>query len=181
MKSLKMTVLSAIALLLCAAMAQAETKVTVGVGHMCCDSCKLSATTALSKVAGNVGIEGTTLTITLKENNLVPVLDALRKGGFPANRIEAGSAPVTINVGHLCCPGCKMGLTKALAGSKIEELDTDAIKIGEDSVTVKAKDGKKLDLAPVLAAMEKGGFSAVKISLGAAAASRPTRTHVAAR
>jgi hypothetical protein len=180
MKRLNMAVLSAAALL-CATMVRAETKVTVGVGHMCCNGCKTSATAALSKVAGNVNIEGTTLTITMKENNLVPVLDALRKGGFPANRIEAGSAPVTINVGHLCCQGCKNSLTKTLADSKIEGLDTDAIKIGEDSVTLKAKEGKTLDLAPVLAAIEKGGFSAVKITLGAASASLPAKPRVAAR
>ena len=53
MKKLKSVVLCAAALLLCAAMARAETKVTVGVGHMCCDGCKASATAALSKAASN--------------------------------------------------------------------------------------------------------------------------------
>jgi hypothetical protein len=174
-------VLSAIALLLCATLARAETKVTVGVGHMCCGSCKASATAALAKVTSSVGIEGTTLTLTLKENNLVPVLEALRKGGFPATRVDAGSSPVTITVGHLCCQGCKNSLTQVLAGSKVEALDTDSIKIGEDSVTVKARDGKSLDLAPVLAALEKGGFSAVKITLGTSATALPARTRVATR
>lgn len=154
----------------------AETKVTFGVGHMCCGKCKAAATTALAKVSNAVAIENKDVTVTLKENesDLVPVLDALRKGGFPACKLNVGSQVVTIGVGHLCCGGCKSALESALKDSKVEELNTDAIKIGEDSVMLKASDGKSLDLIPVLAATEKGGFSARSITLGAQSASLPT-------
>jgi hypothetical protein len=100
------------------------------------------------------------------------VLVALMKGGFPATSLNVGSDPVTIGVAHLCCGGCKAALTKTLAESKIDELDTAAVKVGDDSVTVKAAAGKSLDLMPVLAAMAKGGFSPKSIAIGATAASK---------
>lgn len=164
------------ALALCGTAAQAETKVTVGVGHMCCGNCKMAATAALAKVSSAVAIDGKNVTVTLKgdETNLVPVLDALRKGGFPANKIDAGGKAVTLGVAHLCCANCKNGLESALKASKVEELDMDAIKVGDDSVTIKAKEGKSLDLIPVLTAMEKGGFSAKSIMLSEKSASAPS-------
>jgi hypothetical protein len=108
------------------------------------------------------------------------VLDALRKGGFPANKLDMGSQAVTLGVGHLCCGGCKAGLESALKMSKLEDLDVDAIKVGQDSVTLKAKEGKSLDLVPVLLAMEKGGFSAKSITVGAQSASKSQPRKVAA-
>lgn len=156
---------SAAALLLSVTSALAETKLTVGVGHMCCGSCKKSATEGLSKVATNVAIDGKNITMTLNEDNLVPTLNALRRSGFPATSIMAGNGPATMTIGHLCCAGCKNDLKKTLAESKIENLDVDAITVDEDNVIVKAKAGKSLDLAPVLAAMTKGGFSATKITV----------------
>ena len=65
----------------------------------------------------------------------------------------------------------KASLDGALKASKIEELNTDAIKVGEDNVIIKAKDGKSLDLMPVLLAMGKSGFSAKSITVGAQSAS----------
>lgn len=155
---------------------RAETKVTVGVGHMCCGGCKASATTALAKVSSAVAIDGKNVTVTLKDNetDIVPVMEALHKGGFPSNKLDVGSQAVTIGVRHLCCGGCKSSLDGALKASKVEELDAAAIKIGTDSVTIKAKEGKSLDLIPVLAAMEKGGFSAKSITVGAQSASLKT-------
>jgi copper chaperone CopZ len=171
----KTAMLSTAALVLCATGVLADTKVTVGVGHMCCGSCRAAAKAALTKVSSDVAIVDKDVTVTLKssETDIVPVLDALRKGGFPANRIDAGGGPVTIGVAHLCCGGCVNGLKKAMADAKLDNLDTDSLKIADGTMTVKAKDGKMLDLAPVLAAMEKGGFSASKITLGGSVAARP--------
>src|SRR5262249_29629826 len=143
------TLLSATALLLCGVGAIAQSKVTVGVGHMCCGACKAAATAGLAKVASDVSVDGKNITMTLKDGNLAPALDALRKSGFPANQVMVGGKPATLTVGHLCCGGCKSGLTAALKNAKIEELDTDAIKVGEDNVMVQAKAGKSLDLIPV--------------------------------
>ncbi len=168
---LKTALLSALTLALCAPAALAETKVTVGVGHMCCDGCKTAAKDALSKVASDVSIDGTTLTITSKEDNLVPVIIALRTGGFPPTSIDAGSGPVTLAIAHMCCGNCKASLTKALSESKLEDLDMDATKVDMGTVTLKAKEGKTLDLVPVLAVIEKGGFEPTKITIGTAAAS----------
>ena len=151
--------------------ARAETKVTFGVGHMCCGKCQAAAKASLTKVSSAVSIEGTNVTVTLNNTDLVPVLDALRKGGFPANKIDAGSNSVTLGVAHLCCGSCKSGLASALKGSKVDALDMDAIAIGEDSVTIKAKSGQTLDLVPVLAAMEKGGFSAKSLTIASKTAS----------
>src|SRR5262249_18777517 len=87
------------ALLVCGTSALAATKVTVGVGHMCCDGCKTATKAALEKVASDVAIDGTTVTITLKEGetDVAPVLAALRDGGFPATTLDTGE-PVTITV-----------------------------------------------------------------------------------
>lgn len=180
--TLKAACLSA-ALLIVGTGALAATKVTVGVGHMCCGGCQAAAKSALEKVSSDVAIDGTNVTVTLKEgeSNLVPVLDALRKGGFPATKIDAGSGPVTLGVAHLCCGGCNAALTKALTSAKIDALDTDSIKIADQSVTLKAKEGKSLDLTPVLAAMEKGGFAASKITMSATVASKPAGITAARR
>src|SRR5579862_5810232 len=98
MKMMKTALLSMAALALCASAALADTKLTVGVGHMCCGSCKTGATAGLNKVAGDILIDGNTITMTAKGDDIVPVLNALRKCGFPANKIEAGSAPVTVAI-----------------------------------------------------------------------------------
>ena len=37
--------------------ALADTKLSVGVGHMCCGNCKTGATAGLSKVAGDITID----------------------------------------------------------------------------------------------------------------------------
>ncbi len=166
---------AAASLLLVGMTAQAETKFTVGVGHMCCAGCEMATKAALEKLAGNVAIDGKMVTVTLKENDtdILPSLEALRKAGFPPTRIDAGSGPVTLGVAHLCCGGCNASLKDALTSAKIDELDTDSLKIADGSLIVKAKEGKTLDLAPVLAAMEKGGFEPSKITLGAAAKPAP--------
>ncbi len=155
--------------------AQAQTKLTVGVGHMCCAGCETATKAALADLSSNVAIDGKSVTVTLKDNqtDIFPVLEALRKAGFPPIRIEAGSGPVTIGVAHLCCGGCNTSLKAALTSAKLEDMDAGSLKIADGSLVVKAKEGKSLDLAPVLAAMEKGGFSASKVTLGAAAQPAP--------
>ena len=170
MKALRSALLSA-ALFACGATAFAGAKVTVGVGHMCCGKCKEVAAEGLSKVADNVTIELDNITLTPKGDDLLPTLSALRKSGFPAKTLIV-KGPVTLGVAHLCCGSCRTGLGKALASAKLDAIDTDSIKIGEDSVTLKAKDGMTLDLIPLIAGMEKGGFSASKITLGSATAKR---------
>ncbi len=144
-------------------------KVTVGVGHMCCGKCKAAATEGLAKVADSVTIEEDNITLTPKADDLLPTLEALRKCGFPAKTIVV-SGPMTLGVAHLCCGGCRTGLSKALTSANLDALDTDSIKIGVDSVTLQAKSGMKLDLIPLIAGMEKGGFSPSKITITSAAA-----------
>jgi hypothetical protein len=161
---------AAMTLAACTPAAKADTKITVGVGHMCCPSCKTGAKAALTNVASDVSIAGNDVTMTVKGDNLVVALDALRKGGFPASQLYVGTGPVTIAVAHLCCGKCNAGLQNALTEAKLDGLDTDSMKIGDGNLVVKAKDGMKLDLIPVLAAMEKGGFSASKITVTTSAA-----------
>lgn len=161
--------------------ANAATKVTIGVGHMCCGKCQTAAKTALTGVTSAVEIEGNNVTVTLAGTDIVPVLDTLRKSGFPANKIDAGSSAITVGVAHLCCGKCKSGLSSALKDSHVAALDTDAITMTDDSVTIKAKAGMSLDLAPVLAAMEKGGFSAKSVTMGTKVASAKHGKTVVAR
>src|ERR1051326_304669 len=136
---MKTALLSMAALAVCASTVLADTKLTVGVGHMCCGQCKAKATDGLTKVASDVTITGHNVTMTAKGDDIVPVLNALRKSGFPANKIDVGSAPVTVSVGHLCCDGCINGLKTALTDAKLENVDMDALTIGEGKMTIKAK------------------------------------------
>lgn len=170
MNPVKSTVLS-VALLLSVTGAYAASKVTVAVGHMCCGKCRSAATEGLVKVADGISIEGDNVTLTPKGDDLLPSLEAMRKSGFPAKSLEV-SGPVTLGISHLCCGGCRTGLTKALTTAKLEALDPDSIKMGTESVTLSPKAGMKLDLIPLIAGMEKGGFSPSKITLGTAAARR---------
>ena len=170
MNGIKTAAFSA-ALLLCVTGAFAASKVTAGVGHMCCGRCKAVATAGLAKVADDVSIEGNNVTLTPKGDDLLPAIEALRKSGFPAKTLLV-SGPVTLGVAHLCCSGCQTGLAKVLADAKLAALDPDSIKIGDGSVTLSAKPGMKLDLIPLIAGMEKGGFSPSKITVGSASATK---------
>ena len=163
------TAIVSTAILACCIAARAGSKVTVAVGHMCCGGCKSAATQGLSKVADSVTIENDNITLTPKGEDLLPSLDALRKSGFPAKTLEV-SGPVTLGVAHLCCGKCRSGLSKAITDAKLSAVDTDSIKIAEDSVTVKAKVGMKLDLVALIAGMEKGGFSPSKVMVGSTTA-----------
>src|SRR5437899_938390 len=82
MNTVKIAILSA-ALMVCAAGVFAASKVTAGVGHMCCGRCKAVATAGLAKVADGVSIEEDNITLTPKGDDLLPALEALRKSGFP--------------------------------------------------------------------------------------------------
>jgi hypothetical protein len=171
LKTLKTVVLSA-ALLVCVTAAFAASKVTTGVGHMCCGKCKAAATQGLAKVADDISIDGDNITLTPKGDDLLPALEALRKTGFPAKTLVV-NGPVTLGVAHLCCGSCRTGLSKALTSANLDALDTGSIKIGEDSVTLTAKPGMKLDLIPLIAGMEKGGFSPSKVTVASASAKKP--------
>ena len=182
MKFSKISLLSVVATLALTSAALAETKVVVGVGHMCCGKCVAAAKEALKDVASDVAIEGKNVTITLKEDGTtVRALGALRRGGFPAKTLDAGTDVVTVGVRHLCCGNCKTSLEGALKESKIEALDLESIKIGEDSVSFKAKAGTSLNLIKVMAAMENEGFSASKLTMTKAAASNHKSSKAARR
>src|SRR5579871_3361851 len=109
--------------------AHADTKITVGVGHMCCGNCKTSATAALQKVASDVSIDGNDITMTLKGDDVFTAIHTLDKAGFPANHYNVGSSTVTIAVAHLCCGKCNAGLKSALTDANLDALDTDSMKI----------------------------------------------------
>jgi len=165
---------AALTLAVCAIGARADYKVTVGVGHMCCGSCKKDAADSLKTLASDVNIDGKTITMTVKDNDVAPALKALRAAGFPPLHVDAGAAPVTIAVGHMCCAHCVTDLKQALLDAKIEALNTDDMTLGMGKLVVKAKEGKSLDLIAVTNAMEAGGFSATKIALGSAVAVHAT-------
>ena len=121
-------------------------------------------------LASDVNIDGKTITMTVKDNDIQPALKALRAAGFPPLHVDAGGAPITIAVGHMCCAHCVTDLKQALVDAKIEALNTDDMTLGMGKLVVKAKEGKTLDLIAVTNAMEAGGFSATKISMGNAVA-----------
>ena len=182
MKFSKISLLSVVATLALTSAALAETKVTIGVGHMCCGKCVAGAKEALKDVATEVTIDGKNVTVTPKDGiNTARVLAALRRGGFPAKTLDAGADVVTLGVNHLCCGNCKTALTTALKDSKIEALDLDSINVGDDSVSFKAKAGASLNLISVMHAMEREGFSAGKITLAKASASNVKPSKAARR
>jgi copper chaperone CopZ len=164
------------ALLLISSSAFAAETIKATVGHMCCGGCKAAATAGVKKLdwVDAVAIDGTAVTITAKGDQKVDVValrDALSKSGFPAAEILV-SGPVTMTVGHLCCPMCTNDMKTKLAEVRSQVLDKDNIKIDQASKTVVLQPlaGKQLNLVSLLNQMDRAGFSAVKCTVSAAAA-----------
>lgn len=156
-------------LLLAAGSVVAAPPLTATVGHLCCEPCKAAATGGLGKVADGIKVEGLTVTFSAKGDDVLPALEAMRKGGVPAKSVLI-SSPATLNVTHLCCGTCRKGLASAIAAGKIANLDPEATKVGENNLVVAPKAGTKIDLIAVITAMETGGFSPSKVVLSASTA-----------
>jgi len=164
------------ALMLVASAAFAAESVKTTVGHMCCGACKASATAGVKKLdwVDGVAIDGTTVTITAKVDqkvDLVGLLDALNKAGFPASELNV-TGPVTLSVAHLCCAGCVNDLKAKLADVRSNKLDKQNIKIDQaaKTVTLQPVAGETLNLVPLLHQMERTGFAASKGTLAGGAA-----------
>lgn len=166
------------AFLLLASSAFAAETIKATVGHMCCGSCKASATAGVKTLdwVNDVAIDGTTMTVTAKDGQRVDVaalLDALRKTGFPANEVMV-SGPVTMTVGHMCCQGCVNDLKGKLGEIKSNRLDKANVRIDLPSKTVVLAPvaGQTMNLIPILHQMDDAGFAAVKCTIGTAAATK---------
>jgi copper chaperone CopZ len=164
-------------MLLAASSAHAADSIKVTVGHMCCGGCQAAATAGLKKLewADNIAIDGTTLTVTAKGDQKVDVvglLDALRKTGFPAREITA-PGPVSITMAHMCCGGCVADLKGKIAEFRSEVLDKDNVKIDlpTRTVTLQPAAGKSLNVVMLLMQLERAGWSASKCMIAGAAQS----------
>ncbi len=147
------------------------------VGHMCCGGCKAAAMNGMKAVAwaDNTAIDGTTLTVTAKAGQkveIVSLVDALSKAGFPASEIVA-SGPVTFTVAHLCCGNCVSDLKSKLANVRSMVLDKDNIKIDQatKTVTLQPVAGKQLNVVQLLNQFQRTGFSASACTMATAVAS----------
>lgn len=174
MKSLITVAVLSLVALVSVSSTWAAPPVTVSVGHLCCKPCEIAATTGLAKVADGIKVEGLTITFSAKADDLLPSLEAMRKGGVPAKSLLV-SGPATFGILHLCCSTCRTGLASAIAAGKIATLDPAATKVGENNVVVAPKAGMKLDLIAVIAAMETGGFSPSKITIATTTAKATRR------
>ncbi len=144
----------------------AEVKIS-GV-HICCGACVKAVTASLKDVAGvtKAGAEedGTVTFDAADEKAAAAGIAALAKAGFhgaaksggkelafPAVTVkEAKADSVTLTGIHLCCGGCYTAANDALKGIGAVTSDKKA-----KTVTVT---GKGLDVAAILAALNKAGF-----------------------
>ncbi len=141
------------------------------VGHMCCGGCRAAATAGVKTVAwaDNVAIDGDAITVTAKAGQkieLVSLMDALNKAGFPAMEIQA-SGPVTLTMGHLCCGSCAADLKTKLGAVRSQVLDRDNVKIdvAAKTLTIQPMSGQTMNLVPILQQLQRDGFSASSCSL----------------
>lgn len=167
----------AAAFLLGTTSAFAAESVKVAVGHMCCGSCKASATKGVTAVAwvDKVDIDMDNVTVTAKGDqkvDLVSLMDALNKAGFPAKDIQV-SGPVTFTVAHMCCGGCVNDLKTKLNAINTMRLALDKDKIVIDdkakTVTLQPEAGKSFNVVVVMNRMANTGFAACKATIAAAA------------
>ena len=167
----------AAAFLLATTSAFAAETVKATVGHMCCGGCKSTATKGVQAVAwvDNVAIDddkNITVTATVDQKvDLVSLMDALNKAGFPARDIEA-SGPVTLSVAHLCCGSCVNDLKTKLGEVRSQVLDKDKIVVDQNAktVTLQPVAGKTMNIVPLLRQMANAGFGASKCTMAAGAA-----------
>ena len=145
------------------------------VGHMCCGACKNAASKSVQAVTwvDNVAIDNDVVTITAKADqkvDLVAVVDALRKSGFPAKEIMV-SGPVTMTAAHLCCPGCVNDAKTKISEVRSDVLDKDKVVIDATAktITVQPKAGMSMNIVAIINQMERAGFSASKATVAAAA------------
>jgi len=156
------------ALLLLASSAFAAETIKAKVGHMCCGACKAGATAGVKKLdwVDAIAIDADTITVTAKGDqpvDLIGLMDALNKAGFPANEILV-SQPIKLNVSHLCCASCTADLKAKLAELRSMVLDKDKTVIdqGAKTVVLAPVAGKSLNVVPLLHQMERAGFGASK-------------------
>jgi len=177
------TLLTAAGLLLAVSAAKADS-IKVKVGHMCCGACKAAATAGLKNVAwaDSTSIDMDTVTVNAKDGQkveIVSLLEALVKCGFPATEIQA-NGPVTLKMAHLCCGSCVADLRKKVADVRSMTLDKDSIKIDQSSQTMVLQPmvGQTLNIVPLLSQIQRTGFSASTCTMSVAAthAPRPAAT-----
>jgi len=168
-------------LLLIASTAFAAESIKVTVGHMCCGACKAAAMEGLKKLEWAEGsvISETTVTVTAKADQKVEVislLDALNKAGFPARQIDS-SGPITLTLAHLCCDGCANDLQTKIGEFRSAQLDKGNVKIDKTArtVTLQPQAGMTLNVVAMIRLMERAGFSASRCTLAPAAAAIASR------
>ena len=173
--------LLAAAMVLAGSAALAADSVKVTVGHMCCGACKGSATAGAKNAAwvDSVAIDGTTVTVTAKEGqkvDIVTLMDAMQKSGFPAREISA-SGPVTLTLAHLCCGGCVNDLKTKVGELRSQTLDKGNVKIDQASktITLQPAAGQKLNVAAIVRQLATAGFAPSSGTIVAASGPTPRR------
>lgn len=162
--------------------------VKMSVRHMCCGGCKSSAAAPIKALpwVADVAIAETTITVTAKEGmkpELVSLMQAGLKGGFPAREINTGGA-VTLTMAHLCCPSCVNDMKAKIAEIRSMVLDKDSVTIDAEAktVTLKPQAGKVLNVAALLRQVENvTGFSASKCILAEGSSAALTSAKRAAK
>ena len=163
------------ALTLVAASALAAESVKVTVGHLCCGGCKNAASAGLKNIAwiDTSTTEGSdTIVVNAKSDmkvELVSLIDALNKAGFPARQINV-AGPVTMTIAHLCCGGCVNDLKTKIGNVRSEVLDKTNVKIDQaaKTLTLQPVAGKELNVASLVRSLQNQGFYPASITVSAA-------------
>jgi copper chaperone CopZ len=163
-----MKLLTLLSLFALAAVARAETTVTMTGVHNCCKSCANGITKAGTSVGSDIEVvaEGTTVTITTKKkSDAKKAVDAIIAAGYfgkvegaesaapSSSKPEATMAKATVSGVHLCCKKCVTAAedaVKSVAGVTKYEIVSKA-----ESFTVEGEFTK----SALAAALNSAGFA----------------------
>jgi copper chaperone CopZ len=165
----KAVALSAVALLVTAGSALAETKVTVSETHLCCGACVTAVNKALADIDGishATDREAGTVTITASNDEAAQkAVNALQEAGFYGKsdnekiKFAAVKSPegkvkrLELTGIHNCCGQCNTAINKALAG--VDGVSANTAKAKQTSFVVEGD----FSAAAVIDALLAKGFA----------------------
>ncbi len=160
-------ILLTLSLLACAAVAQADEKVTVSGLHNCCGGCANGIKKAAGTVPGvTAALEGNKISFNAeKTEDLQKAVDALVAAGYSgtsdneAVKVNAGTAAdekvtsLTVSGTHMCCGACVNAARKAI--KSVDGVKSDTITAHADTFKVEGDFNAKA----VMDALSKAGFT----------------------
>jgi copper chaperone CopZ len=169
MRRINPLVFAAVAALIAAGAARAETKVELKGTHLCCGACVKAVGTILKEIDGvkpSCDTKTKTITIVAKDDETAQkALDALAAGGFHGDtgnetlkqKDDSGASAgkvksLTLTGVHNCCGQCANAIKAAV--KKVDGASADSLKGKQDTFEVTGE----FDAAELVKALNAAGF-----------------------